>query len=330
MNDDPSGQENEPALADLDERLRERLRRASGGGGELTHAELLELADALSRQRQEVAEALADLRRREAEVTRVRGVLEQTSLDAQRVLDERDVRLSALAAELDAERQRLDERARALSAAERPVPAPPPGPARPEGGLDFVVAELRARLERVEAALELRERLERVEAALAGRMDAVREQALAQIEDRLCRLERLIGELAGALRQPLDAIRGSDASPEQHAPGPPIDGRSAVEPHESPSTDGPSPEEAPAAEPDTGHVLFVAASSGYRLLERDGPAPAVGERLVLEELDQARATVTGLRTSPLPGDARACVACLIDDARSVAGNREPASADDQT
>ena len=245
MDEDPAGQENDPPLGDLDAGLRDRLRRASGEGGDLTHAELLELAGALNRQRQQIAEALADLGRREAEAARVRDALEETSRDAELALDERDARLSALSAELEAERQRLAARAQELSGAEHELarrtaelaerlpPEPLPPRAEPGRSFEAVISELRARIERVEATLELRERLERVEAALAVRMQAVREQAPAQLEERLARLERLVDSLAGLLRQSLEAVPLRTARARE-----PTDA-----PREEPPPEDPPPEE---------------------------------------------------------------------------------------
>ena len=59
-------------------------------------------------------------------------------------------------------------------------------------------------------------------------------------------------------------------------------------------------ESAPAQ---AGHVLFVAASDGYRLLQRDGPAPDRGAALALED---GVFVVHRLGPSPLPGDRRRC------------------------
>jgi len=52
-----------------------------------------------------------------------------------------------------------------------------------------------------------------------------------------------------------------------------------------------------------GHVLFVAASGGYGLLQRDGPPPDRGGAL---ELDDGAYLVLRLGPSPLPGDRRRC------------------------
>jgi hypothetical protein len=57
------------------------------------------------------------------------------------------------------------------------------------------------------------------------------------------------------------------------------------------------------AEPVPGHVLFVAAPAGYRLLQRDGAPPAWGEAL---ELEGVGFRVVRLGPSPLPADRRRC------------------------
>ncbi len=59
----------------------------------------------------------------------------------------------------------------------------------------------------------------------------------------------------------------------------------------------------PAA--DGGYLLFVPASSGYRLAERTGAAPAAGDVLELDE-GNGRYVVSRVIRSPLPGDARLC------------------------
>ena len=54
----------------------------------------------------------------------------------------------------------------------------------------------------------------------------------------------------------------------------------------------------------SGYVLFVWTTSGWMLRERDGEAPAVGERF---EEDGKRLEVAKVGSSPLPGDRRRCV-----------------------
>jgi hypothetical protein len=310
VHDDLPGPEDEPPLDDLDAGLRDRLRRARGAAGGLTHAELVELAEALDRQRRQVAGALADLRRREEEAARMGAALEQTSREAAHALDERDARLTSLAAELAAERERLDARARELDAAQQAVVQRRVKPVEQSGTIESVLGDLRQRLERVEAVLELRERLERVETAIAERVRTVREQAPSQLEERLARLEELVGELARLVRRPHEEAPAPEPEPDP------------VEPvGEAPAPD-PQPEPVSSA-PAAGYVLFVATSSGYRMLEREGAPPRVGEHL---ELDGTDAAVTALRSSPLPRDERPCLVCLVDEGRARRPeSREPGS-----
>src|SRR5689334_12971751 len=153
----------------------------------MTRQELLELAEALTRQRQEIARSLADLARREEVAAGVRTELERASREAADALDERDARLGALAAELKRERARLEQRERQLAAA----PATPHG--IPET-LEAVLTELRDRLDRVEAALA--ERVRTVPQAILG---------AAGSDERMTRAVELVSELAHVLRHPLDA-----------------------------------------------------------------------------------------------------------------------------
>lgn|GEM_PF-2007548 len=60
----------------------------------------------------------------------------------------------------------------------------------------------------------------------------------------------------------------------------------------------------PRVWPDDWHVLFVPTLSGYSLLERRGPAPAVGSEV--ETPSGERFEVMRVGPSPLPGEAHAC------------------------
>jgi hypothetical protein len=57
----------------------------------------------------------------------------------------------------------------------------------------------------------------------------------------------------------------------------------------------------------TGYLLFVPSSKGYRLEERDGPAPERDERV---EVDGSAFVVSRVGASPLPLDARPCAYLL--------------------
>lgn len=291
MSDDSSEREDDPASGDLDTGLRNRLRDVRAGGRDLTRSEVLELAEAITRQRQEMAGALADLARREDEAAAVREALERTSREAAQALDERDARLSALASELELERAWLDQRARDLDAAERDLAARVEERAEGEqvqpgrlAGLEGVVSELR-------------DRLDRVEAALAMRVRTVPEVVLGPFQDRndlVARALELVAELARVLRSLLDKLISEGVSAGPDHPGASLEEATAPE------------------EIATAHVLFVSTVAGYRFFERDGPGPLPGERLTLHELGGAEATVTGLRHSPLPSDLRRCIACVVE------------------
>ena len=53
------------------------------------------------------------------------------------------------------------------------------------------------------------------------------------------------------------------------------------------------------------HLLFVSTSSGYMLVERDGPPPSLGRELVVPD-EPGLFRVVKLAFSPLPRDARVC------------------------
>ena len=61
------------------------------------------------------------------------------------------------------------------------------------------------------------------------------------------------------------------------------------------------------AAPETGgsHLLFLPSSSGYEILARQGPPPALGEEVTLE--GRGTFLVWKVAASPLPGDRRPCV-----------------------
>ena len=352
MPEDPPDPHDLPP-GDLDEGLRERLRHAREGGGELTRGELLELAETLARQRQELAAALADLKRREAEAAAIRDALERASREAAQELDGRDAQLAALAQKLMLERARLDRREQAVSAAEQRLAAlttvdeAPTVTAETSARDELPVEEAQVRPGRLESlegvVKDLRGRLDRVEEAVAARVRGVTDapdvsrrpesEGAPGREDRFARVMDAVEELVRLLRVPLLRLAGdenTDAAASLRAPPE----REAAEPASAePAPDlaaRPEPSLPPAAaqvddlsgataagqETSTGHLLFLSTSSGYRLVERDGPPAAPGSQLELSDLDgeefrSARAVVTGRRSSPLPGDVRPCLACTL-------------------
>lgn len=130
--------------------------------------------------------------------------------------------------------------------------------------------------ELAELALDLRAREELVRAQ--ERDIAVRKQELGAVELRRAALERreeALAEHEAALELAETELRSR----------------------------GPRPAEAEEAEPDVaGHVLYLSAD-GYRIVERDGPVPAVEARV---DVDGRAFVVTRVGRSTLPGDRRAC------------------------
>jgi hypothetical protein len=67
-----------------------------------------------------------------------------------------------------------------------------------------------------------------------------------------------------------------------------------------------TPEAERQREPGPGHLLFVPTPQGYRLLQRNGDAPALGETLELPGICAGGLIVAKLSPSPLPHDRRPC------------------------
>lgn len=88
-------------------------------------------------------------------------------------------------------------------------------------------------------------------------------------------------------------------SPTETTPVPTID----------PPTSGSAPSEAPPSEQrkvESAHTLFVPTHNGYLLLNREGPAPPLGEHLELAEVPDRKLIVVKISSSPLPTDPRRC------------------------
>ena len=66
---------------------------------------------------------------------------------------------------------------------------------------------------------------------------------------------------------------------------------------------------------DPAHLLFVPGREGYRLVEQDGPPPAAGSTVEVEDEEGTAVTltVTKIGASPLPGTRLAC-AYLVEAA----------------
>ncbi len=90
-----------------------------------------------------------------------------------------------------------------------------------------------------------------------------------------------------------DAGEGADGEPVRDEPP-------AVQPS---AATPPAPGSVPAGDGNGVFVLFVPTPSGYQLIERSGPLPAVGEEV---GVSGGQLVVAKLGASPLPGDPRRC------------------------
>ena len=102
----------------------------------------------------------------------------------------------------------------------------------------------------------------------------------------------------------LRAVIGGDSAPESEGTPPRAPPLSPTQPFKPAGPEG--LEEETQSDPHLEHLLFVPTYQGYRLLERGGSAPGLGEILELPEAPGARLIVAKLASSPLPNDARIC------------------------
>jgi hypothetical protein len=158
-----------------------------------------------------------------------------------------------------------------LRPVERPQPAPPPTLSTPpiKPSVEVELEEMRSAQERTN-------------------------NELTRIGDALSRVQAELAELRA--RRPVapapvaESPREAEAAPEP-----------AREPEE------PAAAAAPAVE--LGHLRFVLAGAAYRIETHDGPAPAVGDSV---EIDERSFRVAKVARSPLPCDERRCAYLLGD------------------
>jgi len=135
-----------------------------------------------------------------------------------------------------------------------------------------------------------------VEAGLVSEHDLV--EALAEQHGSFLKTEHGFGT-------GLRAVIGGDSAPESEGTPPRAPPLSPTQPFKPAGPEG--LEEETQSDPDLEHLLFVPTYQGYRLLERGGTAPGLGEIVELPEAPGARLIVAKLASSPLPNDARICV-----------------------
>jgi hypothetical protein len=158
-----------------------------------------------------------------------------------------------------------------LRPVERPQPAPPPTLSTPPArpSVEVELEELRSAQERTS-------------------------NELTRIGDALSRVQAELAELRAA--PPVVAAPVAEPQPEVEASPEP-----AREPEEI---------AAPVPPPvELGHLRFVLAGAAYRIETHDGPAPAVGDSV---EIDERSFRVVKVAPSPLPGDERRCSYLLGD------------------
>jgi hypothetical protein len=214
------------------------------------------------------------------------------------VLGERDTRIADLEARLEALQASYGEAMLVLTASRTASESE-------RQRFDEMLPELsRAAADTVELRRQLAEQSEiraRSEGALAERSRIEEEIArlgLAHTERDDRRLEQKLEEAearAGHAESEVDRLRAELAHPEP-------------------------PPAAPAPVQEARHLLFAPGKDGYELLDRDGPAPALGELVTLEPGRQLR--VVRIGPSPLPGER---VRCAYLE-RLSPGNRTPADA----
>lgn len=177
---------------------------------------------------------------------------------------------------------------------------------------EFTVGEFPAEAPQEQDSLA--ERVDENAAKLAAIVADV-DQLSLQVERAMTELSRM-GSAVDRLEQYFSDLEARLAAPaEQTVPEDPVvpssNGAASTNGHH-PESETAAEEDAPAADPEPvaeplveEHVLFVPSAPGYRLAERSGPAPAVGETV---DLDQAPGVfvVAKIGRAPFPGDRRPC------------------------
>jgi hypothetical protein len=261
--------ENWPGRGTPDGSVRGRLRGlfSPTDGAETEIEELIEARSRdLEHRTAELTTTIGDLQRREEETRELRTSIEAMLREGAEELDERHAQLTALSTETIRREAELEEIEQALE----------------ERRQELGAVELRrAAVERRETGLATRQgELDRIRDELAARVADAEERA-TELERRRLDAEHRSAELA-ELASALEAQARALAEVEQAASEPP---GGAARPYD-----------------ESAHVLVVPGAA-YRLVYREGPPPASGDRLTI---DDASYRVTRVGRSPLPGDRRGC------------------------
>lgn len=268
--------ENWPGRGGTDGRARGRLRALFSPTDE-EEAAIEALIEARGRELEErtaeLTSIVGDLQRREDETRRLRAAVEDLLRDGAAELDERHAQLATLGSETARREEELAQLEAALE----------------ERRQELGAVELRrAAVERREESVtEQQTELDRLREEIAGRVLDV-EGRLAEIDRRRAELERESSR-AAAMTVELDAHKLELAVREAQLDELRIelDQRAT---------------ETPRAQFVTDEHILVVPGTGYRLVVRPGPAPAVDSSV---DVDGKRFRVTRVGRSALPGDRRA-------------------------
>ena len=269
----------------------------------------------------------ADAAASEARIQDLTGDLEASRRETRTIAAER----SALTNELQAATARIDEleSAQAEQANTREqIDAAREDAARAEtekAELAARAATLEQRITELEATAEKVVELESALAAGRGELEesltVSREQAARLAEDSAQLAERnaVLAERNAALTASNvelgeklvtqdEAIARSEAGTARIAQLEAELGRASARISELASRDPDTTEAEDANVEEDSHLLFVAGRDGYQLVEREGPAPASGERVDLPggDGDTVRLVVRRVGRSPLPGTRARC------------------------
>jgi len=156
-------------------------------------------------------------------------------------------------------------------------------------------------LERTRVALEQTSvELDRLRAELAVKLHDLSElKATAalwttRVDDLESEIDALVANIDGLARQLAQLV-------ERGARAPGLQAVTEVHPRVE---EDPHPDPTPTRSTDQTYLLFLPHDEGYDLVERDGPAPVVGDSI---EVGGAAWVVTKVGPSPLPYDERTCV-----------------------
>lgn len=274
---------------------------------EAVEALIVERGREIEERTEQLQATVADLERREEQTGRLRSAVEEMLRHGSAELDERHVELAALAVELGAREEQVRAAERDIAVRKQELGAVELRRAAVErreetaGERDSTLARIAEGLTAREQELaDAEERLAELDAEIGNR-----QRALAASQASVLERERRVGdqeaEVARMLAELAERERLLEDERDHVAAGREELSRAVA--HVSSGLRLPGEATAAPLDPD-GHILYVAAADGYRIVECDGPAPGLHTEV---EHDGRSFVVARVGRSPLPGDRRACV-----------------------